>query len=60
MKLITFCGNAVRVVNERLITALSKNPSYFTVVASASLLIFGFDPYILVEIANERDHFKMD
>ena len=60
MELITFCSNAVRLVNERPITALSEDPRDFTVVTPASLLTPGFDRYSPVGRAHERDHLRRD
>ena len=45
MELITFCSNAVRVVNKRPLTALSNDSRDLAVVTPASLLTPAFDPY---------------
>ena len=60
IELITFCSNAVRVVNERPITALSEDPRDCTVVTPASLLTPGFHPYSPVGSVHERDHLRRD
>ena len=60
MKLITFCSNAVRVVNERPLTALSHDPRDSAVVTPASLLTPAFDPYTSVGRAHDRDHLRRD
>ena len=60
MELITFCSNAVRVVNERPLTALSDDPRDFAVVTPASLLTPAFDPYTPVGRAHDRDHLRRD
>ena len=60
MELITFCSNAVRVVNERPLTALSDDPRDFAVVTPASLLTPAFDPHTPVGRAHDRDHLKRD
>ena len=59
-ELITFCSNAVRVVNERPITALSEDSRDFAVVTPASLLTPSFETYSPVERAHDRDHLKRD
>ena len=60
MELITLCSNAVRVVNERPLTALSDDPRDFAVVTPASLLTPAFDPHTPVGRAHDRDHLKRD
>ena len=60
LELITFCSNAVRVVNERPITALSEDPRDFAVVTPASLLTPSFDTYSPVGKAHDRDHLRRD
>ena len=60
MELITFCSNAVGVVNERPLTALSDRPRDFAVVTPASLLTPAFDLYALVGRAHDRDHLRRD
>ena len=45
MELLTFCSNAVRVVNARPITALSDDPRDCEAVTPASLLTPGFDTF---------------
>ena len=60
MELITFCSNAVRVVNERPLKALSDDPRDFAVVTPASLLTPAFDPYIPVGRAHDWDHLRRD
>ena len=59
-ELITFCSNAVRVVNERPITALSEDPRDFAVVTPPSLLTPSFDTYSPVGRAHDRDHLRRD
>ena len=58
MELITFCSNAVRVVNERPITAISDDPRDCTAVTPASLLTPGFDTLSLVGTPHDRDHLR--
>ena len=60
MELITFCSNAVRVVNERSLTAWSDDPRDFAAVTPASLLTPSFDPYTPVGRAHDRDHLRRD
>ena len=60
MELITFCSNAVRVVNERPLTTLSDDSRDFAVVTPASLLTPAFDPYTPVGRAHDRDHLRRD
>ena len=59
-ELITFCSNAVRVVDKRPIMALSKDPGDFAVVTPASLLTPGFDTYSPAGRAYDRDHSRKD
>ena len=58
--MLTFCNNAVRVINERPFTALSDDHRDFTVVIPASLLTPDLDPYPPVGTAHEKDHLKRD
>ena len=60
MELITFCSNAVRVVNERPFTALSDVLRDLAVVTSASLLTPAFDPHTPVGRAHDWDHLRRD
>ena len=60
MELITFCSNAVRVVNERPITAISDDPRDCTAVTPASLLTPGFDTLSLVGTHHDRNHLRRD
>ena len=60
MELITFCSNAVRVVNKRTLTALSNDSIDLAVVTPASLLTPAFDPYTPVGRAHDRDHLRRD
>ena len=60
MELITFCSNAVRVVNERPLTVLSDDPRDFAVVTPASLFTSAFDPYTPLGRAHDRDHLRRD
>ena len=59
-ELITFCSNAVRVINECPITALSEDPRDFAVVTPASLLTPSFETYFPVGKAHDRDHLRRD
>ena len=58
MELITFCSNAVQVVNERPLTVLSDDPRDFAVVTPASLLTPAFDPYTPLGRVHDRDHLR--
>ena len=60
MELITFCSNAVRVVNERPLTALSDDSRDFAIVTPASLLTLAFDPYTPVRRTYDRNHLRRD
>ena len=60
MELITFCSNALRVVNERPPAALSDDPRDFAVVTPVSLLTPAFDPYTPVGRAHNCDHLRRD
>ena len=60
IELITFCSNAVRIVNERPLTPLSDDPKDSIVITPASLLTPGFDIYTPVGTAHDRDHLRRD
>ena len=59
-ELLTFCSSAMRVVNERPITALSDDHRDFTVVTPASLLTPGLDPYTPIGTAHQKEYLKRD
>ena len=58
IELITFCSNAVCILNERPITPLSDDTKDFTVITPASLLTTGFDKYAPIGVAHDKDHLR--
>ena len=56
MKLITFCSNSVRMINERPLTAVNSNPRNNT----RFFLTPGLDLYNSVGRAHDKDKFKRD
>ena len=58
IELVAVCSNAVRVVNERPITALSEDSREFTVMTLVLLVTPGMDFYTHVEMAHYCDHLR--
>ena len=59
-ELLTYTGNAVRIVNERPLIPLSDDPRDFTAITPASLLTPFFDPYSTVGHPHDRDMLRRD
>ena len=60
IELVTYMGNAVRIVNERPLVPLSDNAKDCTVITPASLLTPYASPYSIVGEPRHKDNLRRD